>query len=143
MEKITFVNDSAPPLNANYLNLLQTNIENSIDGVSGSNANGNFIKYDNGILIQWGNYDTGHKAFTTSYGNIYYDNTTHQINFPETFVGDRPTVSLTAYLPGGLGGANLRSEPSASSVNCYVYSVSSYTFSSNVKISWLAIGRWK
>jgi hypothetical protein len=110
---------------------------------SGSNTNGYYIKYSDGTMIQWGSYDTGHTAFTSSYGNIYYDNSYHTIPFPQTFVGDRPSVSLTPFLQGGMGGANMRNLPSASSVSCYVYSMASYTYSSNVIIYWQAIGRWK
>lgn len=147
MQKINFQDlpSTTTPINATNLNAIQTNAENAINSIieSGSNANGNWIKYSDGTLIQWGGYDTGHTIFTTSYGNIYYDNSNHTITFPQSFVGDRPSVSLTPFFQGGMGGANMRGLPSASSVSCYVYSVISYTYSSNVIIYWTAIGKWK
>lgn len=55
MNKIEFKDlpDTSTPYNAETFNALQNNIENAINEVveSGSNANGNYIKFSNGFMI--------------------------------------------------------------------------------------------
>lgn len=53
MNKINFVNGQAPYINGTNPNKMQDNIENAINEIveSGSNDNGNWIKYADGTMI--------------------------------------------------------------------------------------------
>ena len=51
MNKISFVNGSEPALNANNLNLMQTNAENAINAVANSIGNGTLTIQKNGSNV--------------------------------------------------------------------------------------------
>lgn len=152
MQKINFENlpTHSTPLNATNLNQLQTNVENAINGVveSGENANGNYVKYADGTMICYKNV-TGSTAINISWGDGYTTGNTNTIDlgsFPATFVGNIPTVNLTATraLPGTFNYwvASLY-ETSLS----YIGKTSLLRFTSSdivyYNISVIAIGKWK
>lgn len=65
-------------------------------------SKGTTVKYDNGIVMCMGVLDTGAKAFTTAYGSVYYDGTSHTITFPDAFVllnQSLISVSCTSNIP--------------------------------------------
>lgn len=108
---------------------------------SGSNENGSYVKYSDGTMIQTGIYNTNSKEFTKAYGNVFYDGLIHTITYPQPFTSVTG-LSFTPTLHGGMGGISLyRHDLNISRI--YVYSVLSYTFTENVTIPWIAIGRWK
>ena len=109
---------------------------------SGSNANGSWIKYNDGTMIQYGKSITGTTAYTTAYGNGYYDNAEHTVTFPIEFYNDNVYVSSIAFVGFGLGGCSMTAL-TKTSFNYYIFSIRSYTFSSSPYITWIAIGRWK
>lgn len=152
MQKINFQDlpSTSTPLNANNLNQLQTNVENAINGVieSGENANGNYVKYADGTMICYKNI-TGSAAINTSWGDGYTTGNVNTIDlgsFPATFVGNVPTVNLTASRaePGNFNYwiATLN-ETSLS----YIGKISLLRFTSNdnvyYNINVIAIGKWK
>lgn len=98
MEKINFINNQAPAINATNLNKLQDNVENAIRGVveSGSNANGSWVKYDDGRMECWG---TG--VFPN--GGTYENDSYVTVNFPQTFVGDK---NVFEYIPKYMSGVD-------------------------------------
>lgn len=89
MEKINFEDlpSTETPIDSKNLNLLQTNIENAINGVveSGSNTNGDYIKFLDGTLI------CNKTLYVEALGgklwanNIYYSET-EVGNFAQTFI---------------------------------------------------------
>ena len=62
---------------------------------SGSNANGNWIKYSDGTMICTQRFEKTINIQTT-WGSWYYGYVTCK-NYPIAFVGDLPTVSCTVY----------------------------------------------
>lgn len=106
MEKINFKSKGetgAIPINANNLNLMQDNVENSfksskitsdtdtyncnyINGIieSGSNDNGNWIKFEDGTMITYQEIEV-EMACNTAWGNLFVGNYATAINFPQTF----------------------------------------------------------
>ena len=68
-------------------------LDNIID--SGSNSNGEYLKFANGIMIQFQRYSID-VAITTQWGSWYYG-TQACPNFPQSFVGEMPTITATIY----------------------------------------------
>lgn len=68
-----------------------------INGIveSGSNENGNWIKYNDGTMICTQRFEKTINIQTT-WGSWYYGYVTCK-NYPIAFVGDLPTVSCTVY----------------------------------------------
>jgi len=110
---------------------------------SGSNANGSWIRYTDGTMMQWGiatitlasaatsNY-FGNTAGTVAYG-------TNTFNLPQNF------SSLTAsFTTGGMGAGG------ATTVRVYSYTLSTFsmsatdvsTASGSYVVNWQAIGKW-
>ena len=108
MEKINFKNKGEPgaiPANADNLNLMQNNVENSfksnktisntdtyncnyINNIieSGSNDNGNWIKYADGTMICTKKY-VGTATINAALGNIFYDGYYAMAgNLPQSFI---------------------------------------------------------
>lgn len=118
------------------INLLQdTDIE------YGSNERGHYIKYSNGVLIQWGSIPKI-ISIKNKYGDMFYDDN-YGIEFPLSFIDKNYSVSVTS---------------SNSSNAIFVYSCNNYTTDrvsfnlmsplvveglNNFYFNWFAIGRWK
>ena len=127
MEKINFINQSTPALNATNLNKLQDNVEDAIEEVqsdtntklsadnvkttqttsdidtyscnyinniveSGSNSNGNYIKYVDGTMICYKQI-SGNSNLALWGGSIYYSDT-EAGTFPQSFIST-PAVLVT------------------------------------------------
>ena len=142
MEKINFINNQAPALNATNLNQLQTNIENAINSVveSGSNDNGSWIKYSDGTMICYKSTGEINMNLTTSWGSLY-EGTINLGNFPAEFI-ETPTISVTPFGSGMLieqGGIDA-SKTSWGNVTCV-----RPTSVENVKARFYLIekGKWK
>jgi len=96
----------------------------------GSNANGNWIKYPDGTIEQWGRH-----AVTASLGS-------YTINFPLSFLDNLYTITF---------GAENGTAPSDIYIFCYNRSASSindylrgagWSIQTNF-VNWHAIGKWK
>lgn len=108
MEKINFKNKGEPgaiPINANNLNLMQDNVENSfkssmttsdkdtyncnyINGIieSGNNSNGNWIKFNDGTMICTKKH-MGTATVNAALGNIFYNGYYAMAgNLPQSFI---------------------------------------------------------
>lgn len=117
-----------------------------INGIveSGSNANGNYIKYADGTMIC-----TIIKTLTltvsTQWGSLYEDNSTAtQFDYPVQFVGNQPSV--TATITGGNSGFVMTwIETNTPLVNTDRLAVvrGSSAGSQDYTINITAIGRWK
>lgn len=171
MDKINFTNypNTDTPINADNLNLLQTNVENAIPtsankygssqtdpysqdyintnvGVveSGSNSNGRYIKYSDGTMICHKRV-TGTVNISTTWGNGYTsgaDNSISLGNFPAKFI-TRPTVNVT--LERGSSNCWLISNINVGTQTAGIVSLARFTSATNVAytLNVIAIGRWK
>lgn len=176
MTKIEFKNlpDTSTPLNAENLNQLQDNVEaaipvlddqvstSSTNGVqnqaitnyvntkgiyeSGSNANGSYIKYDDGTMICYA-YKSASFGSWSSQGNLYMATNTSNITFPQTFY-DTPIVTLTQN-PGDRGasywqcwsGRIINDTSKISYIQ--LWRPTTATENLDIDFSYIAIGRWK
>lgn len=109
---------------------------------SGSNANGSWVKFADGTMIQYGTYDTGLTDFTTEFGSVFYNNSYFAINFPLEFIGV-PSIVINQELGGYLGGSTLGGRPTKTGFRVYLYIAQSGVLNRNATIYWQAIGRWK
>ena len=151
MEKIIFEDlpSTNTPISSTNLNQLQTNIENAINGVveSGSNNNGEWIKYANGTMICKGTWNIG--AYTTggnTIGNLWYGDINIWHQFPQPFVS-RPTVNFDIYDIRNDFGGGLWVQKKANSIETARFGgfriLSATNTSMNVSIDFIAIGNWK
>lgn len=104
--------------------------------VSGSNANSNYIKYDDGTLIMFGS--------TT---NNSYSSGIASVSFPYNLIS---TTTAFMFANENWGSANLGNNyfvtpqiNSTSNGYIYVRDVNGNSIATNFKIAWLVIGRWK
>ena len=105
---------------------------------SGSNSNGNYVKYADGTMICYGRiYDdiTINNVYTPG---VYY--MTKRLTFPKTFI-DIPTITITPLNLNNLLSSNIYSI-SSSAVDLFVYSFKSLTGIAT-RINYIAIGKWK
>ena len=94
MNKIKFENlpSKKTPLSAEILNIMQDNIEKAIDNAvgkiieSGSNSNGEYIKFSDGTMICRKYINFGKKAITTTWGSFYESEKMTIGNYPEPFI---------------------------------------------------------
>lgn len=136
------------PANATRMNHIEDGIYNNSVEISntiesGSNSNGNWIKYSDGTLIQYGKVtkpiDIKNKS---SASNWYYDDG-YIINFPLAFF-DANYFADVICATGSLITLNIYS------ITTFETSYCKFNLSSNVEYSnsnyffrWFAIGRWK
>jgi len=112
---------------------------------SGSNENGEWIKYSNGRLIQRGIVNISDANFDEVYGNVWTEsNGIRTINFPLNFKDDSYKITLYCKsFGGGIGGVCGKAY-SVSDVTYWLWQGSKYDFSGkNIVISFEAKGRWK
>ena len=169
MEKINFINQSTPALNATNLNKLQDNVEDSIDEAkndmqdiinetkedieqaissiieSGSNSNGNYVKYSDGTMVCTGKYE-GNVSINNVLGSIYRSATITFNNFAAPFTRlDSIDFNLIDGQSGNFVWLGTYGDYSPSLTNpgrCVLFSGVS-TSSTSTKVSYFAIGRWK
>lgn len=154
MEKINFKNKGQPgaiPANADNLNLMQNNVENSFKSnktisdkdtyscnyvnsiiESGSNSNGNWVKFNDGTMIEYG----------INYGvNDNY----RLITFPIEFKTIEIVLStINAYSEGYIYNSQIYdfNTKNCKAVVLYATINGAWNKGSN-QFSWLAIGKWK
>ena len=128
----------------NATNYLMSSMGGAPIIASGSNPNGNYIKYADGTMIQWGiklNYNVGNTAV---YGSGTY--LMVPISFPVNFVDLNYVVFATGRVTGRIilcDHANDTDTTSATNVFAFdPYNTTIYTMIFN-KFDWQAIGRWK
>jgi len=115
---------------------------------SGSNANGNWIRYTNGIMIAWGfvggSYVCGASANMTVCS--IYEIASLPITYPIAFVGNIPSVMLSGY--GNTPYTETTQVYNVTITGClYAWNTlapgNAGTNSNSFGGSWQAIGRWK
>ena len=140
MEKITFV-DNVTKANADTFNTMQDNIENAINEIveSGSNANGNYIKYNDGTMICYKEVSSS-VAFDTTWGSLK-EGSLELGNYAQEFI-TKPNVQITNISGVGAIIESFSPEPTKTSIG-KLYVVRPTTYTGTVKIAVLATGRWK
>lgn len=97
MEKIDFKDypNTDTPINAENLNEMQDNIENDINAIieSGSNANGNYVKYADGTLVCYNRISVT-TGITTAIGAFYRSGILSMPNYPINFIGENPVTTI-------------------------------------------------
>lgn len=147
MEKINFINNSQPAVNDTNLNKLQDNVENAISETieSSNNANDNYIKYADGTMICTGSY-TGNIAINNSLGSIYRSSTISFNDFAQPFTRlDSIDFNLTGGTSGNFAWLGTYGDYNPNLTNpgrCVLFSGVSVP-SSEMKITYIAIGKWK
>ncbi len=115
---------------------------------SGSNANGKYIKFDDGTMIcskSLGTIESITPTTATEQSLTFYQ---HALNwtYPATFVGDYPAVSVSGR-PGSSGGSLLVSSISTVINNSLTIAKLNYAGLANFTNIWgvsvIAVGRWK
>lgn len=114
--------------------------------ISGSTANGDYIKYDDGTLICWNRITYSESvAVTTSSGALYRSSAiTPFPNYPYTFI-EAPAVSFEYLSDTGnhfLWIVKANSATATAPRGIYLFCPTSNTCS-DVVLSYIAIGRWK
>lgn len=110
---------------------------NTIIGIeNGSNTNGNYTKFSDGTMIQWGVASLGTCAI-----NTFLDGTiTFPISFSNTVYGFSPIIRGTV-ISGNMQGTFIIKNAYEGSVEIRYLSNATYTV--NVTVTWMALGRWK
>ena len=108
---------------------------------SGSNANGSYIKYSDGIMICYGNYSFN--SSNSDYWGNFYRSENYTINFPQEF-STTPIVNVTPNSDDGGISAVLNTV----SLNTFkMCQIKSKGINQNTDLSnsgqYVAIGRWK
>lgn len=159
MEKINFLNNSQPALNATNLNKLQDNVENAIaeqintqnttsdsetyscnyiNGIveSGNNANGYYVKFIDGTLICYGVVNN-----ITTPAN---DGISTLITLPISFINTNYNVSFTI-VNGGAYWASVNISMNNKNTSNFRMSTWNEAGSDNTNqsYSYIAIGKWK
>lgn len=127
------------PVNATNLNKIENELA-SLDVIEkGSNANGNYIKYANGLMICYNNVNLT-VDITNSYEGEYYANT-GDITFPVSFVTVVPSLTVTLIQNTSL----LKYNNTALFTNKFSGYISKLQSKSNVSVTlqYIAIGNWK
>lgn len=107
---------------------------------SGSNSNGDWVKFADGTMIAWYGSTTKRRDITTGWGELYYSSTeywTYPISFKESprVFAEYNGYSGDAWVIPSTGKSRTRSQ------DFYLLRPSSYTVNGN--IDYMAIGRWK
>ena len=154
--KTNWVNDSVPAINASNLNKIEQGIyDNAFE--SGSNTNGNYIKFNDGTLIQYGMLNksifmTTDSYYTTIQGIKFYRSNNPKINFPISFIDTNYNFTFDART--GTNGTSSRvaipriSDKATTYQEVQLIGLEDFTsgspaYENLTDVSWQAIGRWK
>ena len=129
--------DTSTPINADNLN---NNFEECYNIVeSGTNANGTYVKFNDGTMIQYGRCANTH-SIDTSYGSVYIGDL-QIITLPSAFVDTNYKIMLTAIAP--MNSAYVVDD-NKTTTQVYYFPVSYLSRTSReLSINFVAIGKWK
>lgn len=113
-----------------------------VTDMSGSNANGSWIKFDDGTMICYINYEYTVASFGTD-GSFYYANV-DDVLFPQTFYS-KPVVNVTVNNKTDGRRIACYSCSGISASKIWRITLTNYwaATNSNIDIQIMAIGRWK
>lgn len=137
--KTVWENNSTPVLNADNLNKIEQGIyDNAFE--SGSNANGNYIKFNDGTLICT-KHVSGTTTCNTSWGSLYETPIIDLGSFAMNFIAI-PCVSMTPRMGAGVIHEGVRNTSTSSFGTTWLARTSSAD-AIDYGIDCIAIGRWK
>ena len=109
---------------------------------SGSNTNGNYVKYSDGTLIQWNDLSVQDQAMNNAYGSLYQG--TRTITFPIEFKDTDYSAQCSQFQWGnGASWGAVVTRTSKSQMLIRGFDAFSRATGTTCNISWFAIGRWK
>ena len=130
-----------PTLNKSLLGAIQDATE--IDSI-GNNTNGYWLKFKNGIMIQWGDQSKGTQTFTSDWWSfmVRSGNENMVCNFPLTFTSILGCC-ITPYCHAALPMINGAGWTTSTSQKFGMVSPTGNKTSREVRCSFIAIGTWK
>lgn len=134
--------DTSTPITADRLNNIEDGIEYLFEHEeeSGSNENGNWIKYSDGTMICWNHIEVTDQAIDTTYGSLYQGSRT--ISFPVAF-NSTPSVHCSLFHWGTSASWGCVVGANTTAATIRGLDISSRATGTICEISWQAIGRWK
>lgn len=109
---------------------------------SGSNANGSYVKWADGTMLQKVFYNAASVAVTTPAGALFISAGLARVNWPVAFVGAAPTVTEKLYTSSGSGWATGGSYATITQTPLY-FIVEPISATRTATIDIVAWGRWK
>lgn len=108
---------------------------------SGSNTNGNYIKFSDGTMIEWNTFDDNTFVIGSGYGSLYQGVKTY--TFPVAFI-EVPTCVQCSRAKWGSGASwGTVDGFTKTTITVRAIDVLSRASGTNTHISWFAIGKWK
>lgn len=107
---------------------------------SGSNSNGNWIKYSDGTMICWDRKIVYDQAIDTSYGNAFQG--TRNITYPVNFIS-QPSAQCSCFHWGTSASWGSVLSTTTSTLTVRGCDFFSRAIGTSCEISWIAIGKWK
>lgn len=138
MALVEFVDNSPPYINANNLNNNFTECNNIVE--SGSNTNGNWIKYSDGTMICWNRVVVTDQTISNAYGSLYQG--VRAFTFPQTFIS-APTGLCNEFKYGNGASWGTINGTTTTDIACRGFDIVSRATGTNCYIGWMAIGKWK
>ena len=118
----------------------------------GTNSKGNYVKFRNGTLIQWGTYSESNVEFKVISGPFYRCTLKQFTDFPVEFVGQNSDISIFVEIQnistqemallGKYGGVNSNSSLSLTNPGKFTI-MKEFNSNADIRVSYLAIGKWK
>lgn len=126
-----------------YVTGLQVSGANVV--ASGSNGNGNYVKFYDGTMICWNYIEVADQAIATEYrANVIYQGT-RNITYPQAFVGNPPVLTCSMFKWGNSASWGGTTDHATPLTNGTLRGYDSYIRATGTtcKIGWHAIGKWK
>jgi hypothetical protein len=109
----------------------------------GSSANGNYIKFTNGILICWNEVTVNNLAINNQSAGLFCSSIISPFpNFPVAFK-IRPSITVNSYCASQYGTFVQKCYPPGTTYVSDLRIYGTWSSTQNVTISYIAIGRWK
>jgi hypothetical protein len=123
------------------LEAINTKFDSSGITVIGSNSNGTYIRYNNGVQMCWMRTTVTNQAISDAYGSLFQGVRTW--TFPAAFIS-APTVQCSEFRWGtGASWGTVGDTPTTASVVLRGMDVSSRATGTSTDISATAVGKWK
>lgn len=110
---------------------------------SGSNVNGNYVKFYDGTMICWNYQEVTDQSITGAYGTLYQG--TRNITYPQAFVGNPPALTCSMFKWGNSASWGTTTEHNSPLTQGTLRGIDAFSRASGttVRIAWIAIGKWK
>lgn len=106
---------------------------------SGTNSNGTYIKYSNGVMMCHVTKDFGKVNISNAWGTMYDSEKLQLGDYPQPFVGDYPDIYI---MPWASFFVERNYSPSLTSFGAF-WAARPNVGTVDVRVSCFAIGRWK